>query len=180
MSTYPLIIQPREIKGRADEEYIYSTLVQSVCNQYPWRIKNIVEADSLVSLKHDREKIYIRPDKIRNGIDKNTASALWHAQARNMIRGAKCLIACDPKYEDQIFGYILYDIMPRVLYFCYTKYDFRRVGVATRLYEQAFGSFEIPTDYAILTTGAKSLERRWNMSYNSRHLIRLEMRNGEK
>ena len=52
----------------------------------------------------------------------------------------KCtlLVACDPEDPDVIWGYVAFDPKDPVLHFVYVKGAFRRMGIGTRLMEEAF------------------------------------------
>jgi hypothetical protein len=47
----------------------------------------------------------------------------------------KCLVACNPEDEDQIYGYLVFN--PGVVHFAYTKSFFRRFGVFNGLIKEA-------------------------------------------
>jgi len=55
----------------------------------------------------------------------------------------KCtlLVACDPDDPDVIWGYVAFNAENPVLHFVYVKGAFRRMGIGTRLLDEAFRLF---------------------------------------
>lgn len=52
----------------------------------------------------------------------------------------RCLIACNPEDESQIYGYLCHEVSDTgvpVIFYCFTKQVFRRVGVQRALFEAA-------------------------------------------
>lgn len=161
---YPLRIVLREPQS-SDIDFIYSTFVRSLTNQYPWKAKKIIDA-------FDDKKI------VRDGIDKNWAVTSAHTMCTRLMRNCSILVACDPGDYDQTFGYIMFS--DGVLHWLYSKYDFRKAGVATRLMENAFPNFKKnPIDYTIKTSAIRHLVEKWKLRFNSHHLTRLGRRENE-
>lgn len=158
MKKYPLQILCRPPLS-SDLDLIYSTFIRSLNNQYPWRAKKIIDAG-------DPKRI------VRDGIDKNYASTAHHSICTRLLKNCSILVACDPTDEDQTFGYVIFK--DNTLFWVYSKYDFRKAGVATRLMEQAFENFKKePIEYAIPTASIHHLRAKWNLEYNSHKIARL-------
>jgi hypothetical protein len=154
---YPLKILCRPCLDR-DIDFIYSSFVRSISNQYPWRAKKIIDND-------DPKKI------VRDGIDNNYATAANHSICTRLLKNCRTLVACDPADRDQTFGYIIYD---NNLHWIYVKYDFRSAYVGTRLMEAAFEDFIIKQiEYTIKTSAIRHLEEKWNLKYNSYYIAKL-------
>lgn len=60
------------------------------------------------------------------------------------------VIAYNPDFEDQIYGYIAYRNIGNlsVISFCYVKQPFRKVGIARSLFEVAKGKSTVSTYFA--------------------------------
>lgn len=81
------------------------------------------------------------------------AQLLW------LLKNAYCLVACDPEMPTSYFGYIIWqpaDDAPEkaqnkpVVYYCYIKYPFRRLGLATLLVCTALGQSHRPIKASIM------------------------------
>lgn len=48
----------------------------------------------------------------------------------------KCLVACNPEDENQIYGYVVYN-NPKTLHFAYTKSYYRKLSVFKKLMDEA-------------------------------------------
>lgn len=155
--TYSLNISIREPMILSDHsndlDFIYSTWVRSLGNQRPFRVN----------------------------IDKNFFNAACHSLITKILTNANVLLACDPNDPEQLFGYIVFLKDPKVLFWVYTKFDFRKANVGTRLMKKAFGELS-NIEYTVDTSAIRHLTNKWDLSFNSHHLTRLgrssEWRNG--
>ena len=57
---------------------------------------------------------------------------------KKILANCTLLVACDPEDPDVIWGYVAFDPKDPVLHFVYVKGAFRRMGIGTRLMEEAF------------------------------------------
>jgi len=57
---------------------------------------------------------------------------------KKILNNCTLLVACDPDDPDVIWGYVAFDRENPVLHFVYVKGAFRRMGIGTRLMEEAF------------------------------------------
>lgn len=75
----------------------------------------------------------------------------------------KCLVACNPEDEDQIYGYIVYN-SPSTLHFGYTKSYYRRFRVFTRLLSEA--GIQAPITVTHKAPAFKVLEGKYSFIFN--------------
>lgn len=75
----------------------------------------------------------------------------------------RCLVACNPEDQDQIYGYIVFN-RPSVVHFAYTKGVFRKLGVFKKLLDAA----EIKKDIEATHKGPmfKTLESKLTLVFN--------------
>jgi GNAT superfamily N-acetyltransferase len=76
-----------------------------------------------------------------------------------LARGMKVVMAVNPDDEDQILGFVAYEVGP-VLHFCFVKDVFRRQGVAKQLLEAAGIDRTGPVFHTFRTDDARYLGRR--------------------
>ena len=57
---------------------------------------------------------------------------------KKILTNCTLLVACDPEDTDVLWGYVAFDQVDPVLHFVYVKGAFRRMGIGTRLMEEAF------------------------------------------
>lgn len=64
---------------------------------------------------------------------------------QSIISRCKCDVACDPEYEQHIYGYILYEYIDDivVIHYVYIKYPFRLLNIARKLVTFAIGEKDI-------------------------------------
>lgn len=75
----------------------------------------------------------------------------------------KCLVACNPEDEDQIYGYIVFN-RPNTLHFGYTKSTFRLYRVFTRLLVEA--GIQAPVTVTHKAPAYKILEGKYSFVFN--------------
>lgn len=54
----------------------------------------------------------------------------------NILKRSKIVVACNPQDYTQVYGYIVYEDLPAdnlLVHFVYTKYTYRKFGVAKKL-----------------------------------------------
>ena len=161
MKNYPLKVTLRSIQTQSNDlDFIYSTFIKSLQNQYPFRSKKILDLD-------DTSKT------VRNGVDKSWFTASTHAMLTQLLNNCNVIMATEPGDDDQIFGYIIYN--NNVLHGIYSKFDFRNAGVGTRLMAEAFKGFKDQTiEYTINTSAIRHLETKWKLRFNSYHLTKVD------
>jgi len=91
-----------------------------------------------------------------------------HALIERLLKRCKILIACNQQFEDQIYGYIVYEVIDKtlVLHFIYIRFDFRQFGIASKLLSLANN---IKTDdrvYTQPTPAWKHLVSKWGVVFN--------------
>lgn len=75
----------------------------------------------------------------------------------------KCLVACNPEDEDQIYGYLVYNT-PNTVHYGYTKSYFRRFGVFSKLLEVA--GIQAPITVTHKAPAYKALEDKFSFILN--------------
>ena len=94
--------------------------------------------------------------------------------ARKILERAQTLVASPRGDPEQIYGYIVFDADERVLYWIYTKYHFRQLGVGTRLLNEAFSNFrDEPIFFTTHTTAMHHQKKNWNAFYKPKCLRRV-------
>jgi GNAT superfamily N-acetyltransferase len=85
---------------------------------------------------------------------------------KKILTNCTLLVACDPEDPDVIWGYVAFDQVDPVLHFVYVKGAFRRMGIGTRLMEEAFdrcnGSWSQIEDHPVVVSHrTESLFKAW-------------------
>ena len=85
---------------------------------------------------------------------------------KKILTNCTLLVACDPEDPDVIWGYVAFDPKDPVLHFVYVKGAFRRMGIGTRLMEEAFdrcnGSWsQIENHPVVVSHRTESLFKAW-------------------
>tara|TARA_R100000808_G_scaffold3378_1_gene12099 strand:+ start:53 stop:595 length:543 start_codon:yes stop_codon:yes gene_type:complete len=85
---------------------------------------------------------------------------------KKILTNCTLLVACDPEDPDVIWGYVAFDPKDPVLHFVYVKGAFRRMGIGTRLMEEAFdrcnGSWSQIEDHPVVVSHrTESLFKAW-------------------
>ena len=85
---------------------------------------------------------------------------------KKILTNCTLLVACDPEDPDVIWGYVAFDTKDPVLHFVYVKGAFRRMGIGTRLMEEAFdrcnGSWSQIEDHPVVVSHrTESLFKAW-------------------
>ena len=86
---------------------------------------------------------WLNSQKYDSTIGLSTTKTIFFEQYRTVIdhilakEDTKVLIACDKQDPNTIFGYLVYE--PDVLHYVVVKEAFWSLGIATTLFEQAFG-----------------------------------------
>lgn len=75
----------------------------------------------------------------------------------------KCLVACNPEDENQIYGYLVFN-NPNTLHFAYTKSYFRKLGVFKNLLSEA--GIQIPVTVTHKAPSYKALEGKYSFIFN--------------
>lgn len=88
----------------------------------------------------------------------------------------KCLVACNPEDEDQIYGYIVYN-RPGILHFGYTKSYYRRFGVFARLLAEA--TIQPPITVTHKAPSYKILEGKYSFMFNPYLFIEVKNESSE-
>jgi len=109
-----------------------------------------------------------------NSIDRNVMSAAAHSLMTKMIKNCDAIVAYNPDDLNQIFGYVIGDANKRHLYFIYVKYDFRKLGIGTKLIDAMFGLGD-KISQVIYTPSFHKLENKWNLELNSAPISQLTM-----
>lgn len=103
---------------------------------------------------------------IYKNIRKSTYFKYQHDKIESIIENCKVLIARSNNDEDQIYGWIAYDLNASVHY-VYVKNAYRRMGVATDLLNTTVPDFKKATFFYTHRTPLMGfLEQRWNCEYN--------------
>ncbi len=124
----------------SDEDFVYSSWIHCLGNSKPY-----------------------------SSLDRNWFAAAQHALIERLLNRSRVFIACDPEDEDQIYGYIVGELDRAILHWVYVKQRFRKVNVATRLFEAALPQ-TVPCIASIRTPAFSQLEKRWDISFRSHAL----------
>lgn len=84
-----------------------------------------------------------------------------------LLDHCKALIACHPDYHDQIFGYLIYK--DGNIFWVFTKKDFRREQVGTRLL--LYAGLGPPVNCCFKTPAAERLVTKWNLTFDATPLL---------
>lgn len=95
-----------------------------------------------------------------------------HSIAGKIFANTNIIVATHPEV-DETYGYICFLPEARELFYIYTKYAYRKEGVATLLMLSAFGDFAAPIKNAIATVQSKYHIERWNLEYTPEILTKL-------
>lgn len=79
------------------------------------------------------------------------------------LKNYKIKIACHPDFEDQIYGYIIYG--NQEIFFAYTKYTFRMLGIFDRLVMDCLDC-NSGIVLRVFTRGADSIREKYKLKYN--------------
>jgi len=77
---------------------------------------------------------------------------------KKILTNCTLLVACDPEDPDVIWGYVAFDQVDPVLHFVYVKGAFRRMGIGTRLLNEARLMLDDPV---IVSHRTESLFKAW-------------------
>lgn len=96
----------------------------------------------------------------------NIFSPHYHELIRTLLLRSKVLVACAKDDEHQIFGYLVYEPLPKatIVHMTYTKFTFRKMGIAKELWNLC-----INTDNPIYHTADGYLFSKFtksNLTYN--------------
>lgn len=76
----------------------------------------------------------------------------------------RCLVACNPEFPDQIFGYIVFDEPGEVVHYVYVKGPFRKLGIGSELLRFATnGRAEV--SYTFRTPDVQHLSKKVRMVF---------------
>lgn len=80
-----------------------------------------------------------------------------HKVIENCLKTSECIVACNPDYPSQVYGWICAEKIDGIfcLHYLYVKHDFRKLGIARIL----FNAFEHGEGAGIFTHYTKSCER---------------------
>ena len=85
---------------------------------------------------------------------------------KKILTNCTLLVACDPEDPDVIWGYVAFDQVDPVLHFVYVKGAFRRMGIGTRLLNEARLMLNEPVIVSHRTEGLfkawPNVKWRWN------------------
>ena len=85
---------------------------------------------------------------------------------KKILTNCTLLVACDPEDPDVIWGYVAFDPKDPVLHFVYVKGAFRRMGIGTRLLNEARLMLDEPVIVSHRTEGLfkawPNVKWRWN------------------
>ena len=85
---------------------------------------------------------------------------------KKILTNCTLLVACDPEDTDVIWGYVAFDQVDPVLHFVYVKGAFRRMGIGTRLLNEARLMLDEPVIVSHRTEGLfkawPNVKWRWN------------------
>ena len=85
---------------------------------------------------------------------------------KKILTNCSLLVACDPEDTDVIWGYVAFDQVDPVLHFVYVKGAFRRMGIGTRLLNEARLMLDEPVIVSHRTEGLfkawPNVKWRWN------------------
>ena len=85
---------------------------------------------------------------------------------KKILTNCTLLVACDPEDPDVIWGYVAFDQVDPVLHFVYVKGAFRRMGIGTRLLNEARLMLDEPVIVSHRTEGLfkawPNVKWRWN------------------
>ncbi len=107
------------------------------------------------------------------------AEDLYHngmlARIDRLLERSRVRVACDPVIPARIFGYVVYE--PAVageslltIHYCYTKYEFRRCGVASALFAAAGGERARTTLCSHVTARFEPLARKADLVHDESRL----------
>lgn len=81
-----------------------------------------------------------------------------------LLASSNALLAVDPLDESSMFGYILYS-NPQRVHFVYTKYPFRKLGIASLLLKEINNSRGEPTYCSFFTHQVSKASVKYNLTY---------------
>jgi hypothetical protein len=103
---------------------------------------------------------------------KNIGNTVFYAEHHKVLerlfKRCDARIACDPKDQNQIYGYIVYERITGVLvvHYCYVKQPYRRLGLCHQLLLEAGRSKEEAFAYTHETFLGNRLSGRFRALYN--------------
>lgn len=96
-----------------------------------------------------------------------------------LVSVSNTLIAHDPENDDIILGFITFESglylgqHKPTLHYVYVRRRFRKIGIASQLFQEAFPSEQAPIAYTHLTRSIKDakLKEKWNLGEFDPYLI---------
>lgn len=91
-----------------------------------------------------------------------------HKVLERIMKRSEAIIACDPKDQSQIFGYMVYEIITGVLvvHYAYVKQSFRKLGIMNKMLEHAGRKKDTPFVYSHETHTGSKLSIKYKAFYN--------------
>ena len=134
-----LLIRPLELGGR-ETGFVLDSWNRAVAREPIWSLgirSKITNVRSDISVKGKREETLTR-GVIPTPIPPSLSLYYHDIILKKILTNCTLLVACDPEDTDVIWGYVAFDQVDPVLHFVYVKGAFRRMGIGTRLMEEAF------------------------------------------
>lgn len=84
-------------------------------------------------------------------------------------------VVCDPEEQDQIIGYIVFNTKAPIVYYCYVKHAFRKLGIAAWMFNSVReGQGTSPGGMTTCTHKCRrwpAMSKKFNLAYNP-YLVR--------
>ena len=162
-----LLIRPLELGGR-ETGFVLDSWNRAVAREPIWSLgirSKITNVRSDISVKGKREETLTR-GVIPTPIPPSLSLYYHDIILKKILTNCSLLVACDPEDTDVIWGYVAFDQVDPVLHFVYVKGAFRRMGIGTRLMEEAFdrcnGSWsQIENHPVVVSHRTESLFKAW-------------------
>ncbi len=107
-----------------------------------------------------------------------TYKAMHRLLLDGLLKRASCLVACAPDYQEQIFGYVIYEapgdrIGVPVLHWTFVKGPFKRNGIGTRLMAEAGFTKTQPFLFTHLSNSdlVHGLRKKWPLGKYNPYLL---------
>lgn len=112
------------------------------------------------------------------GMEWVTYKAMHRLLLDGLLKRASCLVACAPDYQEQIFGYVIYEapgdrIGVPVLHWTFVKGPFKRNGIGTRLMAEAGFTKTQPFLFTHLSNSdlVHGLRKKWPLGKYNPYLL---------
>lgn len=108
------------------------------------------------------------------GIDKNWFCAAQDSLIKTMLsNNGRAKIVCQKSDEEQIFGYIVYEL-PNIVHWIYVKKIYRMNGLAMAMLENVFNFFKKDKIFVSVSTPFfRHHKNEWNIEFKSNLILRI-------